>query len=149
MTPPRLSVVLPPGDDRGLAAQSVRAWARQALPADFYAIVAVDDRRQARRAERVRQSLRSHDQLVVDPGGGEIELYQTGADAARGEFLHFTESHAVPAPEAAEELLRHLDRTGAEAATLRSAHLARRGLAVLEKRLGEAARAQRTPAEGA
>jgi len=147
MDAPRLSVVLPLVDDRGLAAESVRAWARQTLPADRYEVVAVDDRRHARRAERVREALRPHDQLVVEAGGGEIELYQRGADAARGEFLLFTESHAVPAPEAAEELLRHLDRTGAEAATLRSAHLARRGLAVLEERLGEAARAERTEAE--
>lgn len=147
MATPRLSVVLPLGDDRGLAAESVRAWVRQTLSADVYEVVAVDDRRHARRAERVRQALRLHDQLVVDAGGGEIELYQRGADAARGELLLFTESHAVPAPEAAEELLRYLDRTGAEAATLRSAHLARRGLAVLEERLGEAARAERTPAE--
>jgi hypothetical protein len=147
MAAPRLSVVLPLGDDRGLAAESVRAWTRQTLPADLYEIVAVDDRRHARRAERVRQALRAHDQLVVVAGGGEIELYQGGAEAARGELLLFTESHAVPALEALEGLLRHLDRTGAEAATLRSAHLARRGLAALEERLGETARAERTPAE--
>jgi hypothetical protein len=146
MEPFRLSVVLPLGDHRGLAADSVHAWVRQSLPAALYEIVAVDDERRPRRTERARAALRPHDSLVVRGGGSEIELYQAGAEAARGEFLLFTESHAVPAPEAAEALLGHLDRTGAAAATLASAHLPRWGLAVLEERLGEAVRLERTGA---
>jgi hypothetical protein len=144
MEAPRLSVVLPLGDDRGLAAASARAWTRQSLPACLYELVAVDNARRPRHADRVRAALRPHDQLVVRAGASEIELYQAGADAARGEILLFTESHAVPAPESAEALLRHLDRTGAAAATLRSAHLPRRGLSVLEQRLAEVAQAERT-----
>jgi len=144
--PLRLSVVLPLGDDRGLAADSVRGWARQSLSAALYEIVAVDDERRPRRTEKARAALRPHDSLIVRGGGSEIELYQAGAEAARGEFLLFTESHAVPTREAAEALLGHLDRTGAEAATLPFAHLPRGGLAALEERLGEAVRHERTEA---
>jgi hypothetical protein len=144
MEPPRLSVVLPLGDHRGLAAESLTAWTRQSLPPVLYEVVAVDDGRRRRLTERVCRALRPHDSLVVREGGSEIELYQAGAEAARGEFLLFTESHAVPTPTTAEGLLGHLDRTGSVAASLSSAHLPRQGLAVLEERLGEVVRRERT-----
>lgn len=143
---PRLSVVLPLGDDRGLAPESVRAWTRQSLRAALYEVVAVDDGRRRRLTERARGTLRPHDSHVVRAGGSEIELYQAGAEAARGEFILFTESHAVPTCETAEALLGHLERTDAVAATLPSAHLSRGGLAALEERLGEVARRERTEA---
>jgi len=143
---PRLSVVLPLGDPRGLAVASVRAWVGQTLPAARYEVVAVDDKREPRRTARARQTLRANDLLIVKALGSEIELYQAGADAARGEFLLFTESHAVPAPHTAEALLEYFDRTGAPAATLRSAHMARGRLARLEARLDEVTRAERPKA---
>jgi hypothetical protein len=143
---PRLSVVLPLGDHRGLAVASVRAWVGQTLPAASYEVVAVDDQRERRHTPRVRETLRANDQFVVKARASEIELYQAGADAARGEILLFTESHAVPTPETGSALLRYLDRTGAPAATLRSAHIPRGALARLEARLGEATRSERPKA---
>ncbi|MCG6924430.1 MAG: hypothetical protein LJF30_03835 [Acidobacteria bacterium] len=146
MSTPRLSVVLPLGDHRGLAVASVRAWVGQNLPAASYEVVAVDDRRERRHTPRVRETLRANDLFVVNARASEIELYQAGADAARGEILLFTESHAVPAPETGAALLRYLDRTGAPAATLRSAHIPRGALARLEALVGQVARAERPEA---
>jgi len=130
-------VVLPLADHRGFAVASARAWSGQTLAAGRYEVVAVDDGRDPRRSERVHRVLRGADRLIVRPGGSEIELYQAGADAARGDVLLFTESHAVPAPDAAEALLRHFERSQAVAATLRSGHIPRHGLAKLEEWVGE------------
>ena len=139
-------MVLPLGDDRGLAVASARAWVGQTLPGARYEVVAVDDQRAPRRAAGVRQTLRADDVFIVKALAGEIELYQAGANAARGDFLLFTESHAVPTPRTAEALLDYFDCTGAPAATLRSAHIARGRLARLEERLGEVTRAERPEA---
>jgi hypothetical protein len=139
-----LSVILPLGDHRRLAVASARAWAGQTLDAGCYEIVAVADGRERRTEERVRQALRPSDRLLTLPGRSEIELYQGGAEAARGQTLLFTESHCVPEPDAARALVRFLEETGAPAATLASGHLRRRGLAPLEARLSDRARAERS-----
>jgi len=134
-----LSVVLPLVDDRGLAVRSARAWARQTLAADCYEVVAVDGGSDPRMAAEVKRCLRDRDRLLERPGRGEIELYDSGARAAAGTTLLFTESHCVPDEGAAEALLRHLDETGSVAATLASGHLPRGRLAELETLVGDRA----------
>jgi hypothetical protein len=145
MQAPRLSIVLPLVDDRGFAGASVGAWASQTLPAALYEIVAVDDGRRPRYTQELRRHLRDQDVLVERAGGSEIELYQKGAEVARGDLLLFTESHAVPLATTAEKLLCHFGRTGVETATLRSTHLPRPGLAALEEALGDRVRHERPP----
>ena len=130
-------MILPLGDHRGLAAASARAWAGQTLPADDYEIVAADGGGDPGLTADVRRALREGDRLLPFPGRSEIELYQGGAAAARGRTLLFTESHCLPEPDAAEELVCHLDETGARAACLASGHLKRGGLAPLEAALGD------------
>jgi hypothetical protein len=133
--------VLPLSDHRGLAVQGVRAWSEQSLAPEQYEVVAVGDGRRPRLHEQVRRVLRPRDRLLTFPGAGEIELYRGGAAAAAGATLLFTESHCIPERDTAFELVRFLGESGAKAATLRSGHLARGGLAALEAALGDRASA--------
>jgi hypothetical protein len=145
LSSPRLSVLLPLADHRGLALASARAWAAQTLAPERYEVIAVADGREPRTAERVRRALRPTDRLLTLPDRGEIELYQAGAEAATGPTLLFTESHCVPDPDAASALVHFLGATGTPAATLASGHLIRGGLAPLEARLDVRGRAERPP----
>ncbi|HXO20655.1 MAG TPA: glycosyltransferase family A protein [Thermoanaerobaculia bacterium] len=144
--PPDLSIVLPLVDDRGFGARAIDAWREQTLAPDRCEIVAVASREASPLAHHARQRLRPADRLLILPGADEIGLYQAGAEAARGDFLLFTEAHCLPLPDTAEALLRHLAASGASVATLSGAPIAPNAFARFESRLlHEGAAAQ--PAE--
>jgi hypothetical protein len=128
-------VIVPLDDHRGLALRSIEAWVRQSLSGECYEIVAPSGGRRRRLLRGVERRLRPQDRVLVVPGGAEIELYQAGADAARGELLLFTESHCVPDKGTAEAVVRFFTEERASAGTLRSAHISNGGLSGLEARL--------------
>jgi hypothetical protein len=105
-SPLALTVVLPLIDDRGHGESALISWTGQTLAADRFEIVAVTPRPGGRLERRARSLLRPHDRLEAAPGAAEMELYQAGARAARGDVLLFTEAHCLAEPDAAEALLR-------------------------------------------
>jgi hypothetical protein len=141
-----LTVVLPLIDDRGHGESALASWIGQTLAAERFEIVAVTPHPGDRLARRARSLLRSHDRLETAPGAAEMELYQAGARAARGEVLVFTEAHCLAEPDAAAALLRRLaepwtaapPRAGAAgpaAAQLAGEPLASNAFAAFETRL--------------
>jgi hypothetical protein len=105
-SPLALTVVLPLIDDRDYGALALASWTGQTLAAERFEIVAVTPRPGDRLARRARSLMRPHDRLEAAPGAAEMELYQAGARAARGELLLFTEAHCLAEPDAAEAVLR-------------------------------------------
>jgi hypothetical protein len=112
-SPPRLSVLLPLQDERETAIACVEAWRRQSLDPAAYEIVALAPGADTAMEEAVRPLLREADRWIARPGRDEYELYDIGAEAARGEFLFLTEAHCVPEHDCLEAMIEELERTGA------------------------------------
>jgi hypothetical protein len=106
-------VLLPLQDQRDSAVASVEAWVAQSADPDAYEIVGLAPGEDPELEEAVRPLLRDGDRWLVRPGMDEYELFDIGAEAARGEFLFLTEAHCVPDRDCLEAMLEELDRSGA------------------------------------
>jgi Glycosyl transferase family 2 len=111
--PPRLSVLLPLQDQRETAVASFRAWRDQTVDPATYEIIVLAPGEDADMEDAVRPLLREEDSWIARPGRDEYELFDIGADAARGEYLFLTEAHCVPEPDCLEAMFEELERTGA------------------------------------
>jgi len=111
--PPRISVLLPLQDERETAIGCVRAWTVQSLDPAAYEIIALAPGEDTDMEDAVRPLLRPADRWIARPGRDEYELFDIGAEAARGEFLFLTEAHCVPERDCLEAMTEELDRTGA------------------------------------
>ena len=127
----KLSVILPLVDSRGSAAEAAGAWARQTLPPHEYEIIAPSPSP----APSVEARLRSHDRVEIASGAGEVDLYAAGCRLARGEILLLTESHCIPEPDAAAELVRYFAESDVAAAHLDGPGISRSALARMEERM--------------
>ena len=112
-SPPTISVLLPLQDQRETAAACVEAWTDQSADPEAYEIVALAPGEDPKMEQAVRPLLRESDSWIVRPGRDEYELFGIGAEAARGEFLFFTEAHCVPESDCVEAMIEELERTGA------------------------------------
>ena len=134
---PALSVVVPLIDDRGLAETALASWTSQTLESGTFEIVAVAGVSPSGLGEGARSLLRSHDRLLDVEGGGEMDLYQAGAEAARSDVLLFTEAHCVAEPGTVESVVRHFRESSADATILGGVPLASNATARFETRLFE------------
>jgi hypothetical protein len=100
---PTLSVVVPLVDDRDNAGPCLDGWLTQAAGGRDTEIVLVTDDHHPQVA-RLRARLRTQDRVVSCSSREEIAFYVAGARAARGRLLLFTESHCIPASDAALRL---------------------------------------------
>lgn len=93
--------------------QSVRAWSEQSGDPASYEIIALAPGEDTQTETAVRPLLRPGDRWIERPGRDEYELFEVGANLARGEFLFLTEAHCVPESDCVQAILEELDRTGA------------------------------------
>ncbi len=89
---PRISVLLPLVDERGLRLDSVRSWVVNGPrdPASYELVVMLDDDA-AWKADELRCLLRSHDRVIHSHTDNEMELFHLAATHSRGEILLFSE----------------------------------------------------------
>lgn len=106
---PRVSVVIPMEDHRGVGLQAIHAWVEEQRcdPLDYELLVMTSERMQATEAA-LRHLLRPQDR-VVRCGGSDMDQYATGARLARGDILFFTEAHCLPEPETIAQTIDYLD----------------------------------------
>jgi glycosyl transferase family 2 len=110
---PRISVLLPLQDERETATACVEAWIGQSVDPSAFEIIALAPGEDVEVEESVRPLLRHGDRWIARPGRDEYELFDIGAEAARGEFLFLTEAHCVPDRDCIEAMIEELERTGA------------------------------------
>ena len=132
---PALSVIVPLVDPRGLALDCIAAWTRQR------------DARIASSwwwwASRPWTSLPPSADCCAPPTGSSRRrpqrgrAYNAGVAAAGADLLVLTESHCLPEPDTAAELLRSFAATDFDAACLGTLHLSPNRLARQEERLHE------------
>jgi GT2 family glycosyltransferase len=133
---PALSAIVPLVDPRGLVLDCIAAWTRQRDARDRVEVVVVGEPA-ADLTTAIRGLLRPSDQIVSATGRNEAVLYNAGVAAARAELLVLTESHCLPEPDTAAELLRSFAATDFDVACLGSLHLSPNRLARQEERLHE------------
>jgi hypothetical protein len=91
----------------------VRAWAeRQTLTRDRYELILLAPGFQPELEREARSFAGPHDQWIERPGANEWELFNVGAEAARGRYVFLTEAHCIAEPECLAAMLTHLERTG-------------------------------------
>ncbi len=139
-------MIVPLDDHRGFALRSIEGWTSQSLPGECYEILAPTGGRRRGLLRGVERRLRPQDRVLLAPGAGEIELYQAGADAARGELLLFTESHCLPDKGVAEAVVRFFSEGRAAAGSLKAGHISNGRLSRLEERMAREESAGRTRA---
>ncbi len=108
---PRISVILPMEDHRGLGIEAIESWVNEQRcdPQDFELIVIVDSATRALEPA-IRARLRPIDRLVHLPTRNEMQAYDAGARLARGEYLLLSEPHCLAEPQAIAEAI-HFFRT--------------------------------------
>ncbi|HEX3244082.1 MAG TPA: hypothetical protein VHX16_01620 [Chloroflexota bacterium] len=93
---PRISVLLPLVDDRGLGLDSVRSWiCNGARDPASYELVVMLNNDVACKADELQHLLRPHDQVICRDTDNELELFHLATTYARGEILFFSEGHCV------------------------------------------------------
>jgi hypothetical protein len=101
----RFSVIVPLEEHRGLAAESIAAWAsRQTFPRGDYEVIVVSDGSQPRLEQMMERLLGQGDRLLREAGANRTRLYDLGARSAYGEFVFLTESHCLPDKDCLVEL---------------------------------------------
>lgn len=99
MPAPRISVLLPLVDRRGLGLGSIESWVNNgATDPSSYEIVAVLDEASSDIQFAAREVLRPQDRLLTIPSENEIELIHAAACQARGDILFFSEGHCAALP---------------------------------------------------
>jgi hypothetical protein len=108
----RFSVIIPLQFHRDRALDCVRGWVTtQALPADEYELICILPARDPDRLrEPLARLLRPRDRLILSTTEHDMAQCVEGANAATGEFLLFTESHAWPERDVLREILAEFDR---------------------------------------
>ena len=133
---PDITVVIPMPDHRGWAVKGLRSWlCDQTLPASRYEVIACTDEADPALDAELASLLRPGDQLLRLPGADLMALYDAGARAARAPTVVLTESHCAADPRCLEEVLRHFEHTGDDAACLASDGASMSVVARLEQRL--------------
>lgn len=117
---PRVSVLLPMGDHRGLAMPAVQSWAQcqDASPAEYELILVLSSHVAYLRPD-LQPLLRENDR-IIDGQGVELEQYHQAATLARGDILFFTEPHCLAEPNTVSELIRYLDHTNVDGVCART-----------------------------
>ena len=101
MLAPDSSVLLPLQEDRGEGEACVRAWSRdQTISRERYELVVLAPGLDPLLEQAVRPMLEPGDQWIVHATPSEWELFNMGAERARGRFVFPTEAHCVPSPTA-------------------------------------------------
>jgi GT2 family glycosyltransferase len=103
----RISLVFPLCQERGTTTESLRAWARQTLPAERYEMIVVANESVVVDPVVIAQ-LRPHDRLVRGQFANLAHQFDAGVRAGSGEFLFLTESHCLPAPNCLDAMDRFL-----------------------------------------
>jgi hypothetical protein len=100
-TAPRFSVIIPLEEHRGQAVPCVRAWAdQQDFPRQqFELVIASPPDYPPAELEELLSLLARHDRLLHLAHHHDMNLCAEAAEAARGEWLFFTESHCLPEPQ--------------------------------------------------
>jgi len=113
---PRFSIVVPLYDCRDAGEGALASALGQAYPRERYEVIAVVD---ARARSRPAALPMCDDVLAVDADFAgvacEIELFDAGARAARGDWLYFIEGHTVLAEDALAMIDAHLELHGESA----------------------------------
>ncbi|HSR51747.1 MAG TPA: glycosyltransferase family A protein [Acidobacteriota bacterium] len=131
---PLLSVVIPLMDERGYGLRCLRGWNAQTLPRRHLELIVVDDGSRPDFARQVQSLLRPQDRFLQQPADDEMELYDLGCRAARGDLVLITEGHVLPEPDTAEELLRFFQDSECDAAMLDSDSIMRTEVSRMEDR---------------
>jgi hypothetical protein len=107
---PRVSVIIPLDDDRGLALRSVQSWvAGQRCDPSLFEVIALTGPGQRALEPAIRALLRPNDRLLCLETDNGMELSCQGAEAARGDILFFTDGHCVAEPDNVAETIAFLD----------------------------------------
>jgi hypothetical protein len=108
-----MSVLLPLQDGRDAGVECVRAWLSQDADPSEFELLALAPGEDPDLELAVRPLLRQRDRWLVKEGADEYELFDFGAERARGEFVFVTEAHCVPDPDCLSKMLAELERSGA------------------------------------
>jgi hypothetical protein len=106
---PRVSVILPMGDHRGLWREAIESWTTaQQCSAEDYELIVVLDHTVRHLEQSCRSILRAQDQLL-HANGVELKQYHAGATRARGDILFFSEPHCLAQTDTVAEIIRFMD----------------------------------------
>ncbi|MEX0961101.1 MAG: hypothetical protein WDZ63_17625 [Burkholderiales bacterium] len=132
---PKLSVLLPLQDDRGLAPEAVASWTQgQRCDSADHELLILFPPALAARAASVKPLLRECDRMI-EHDGNEMVLYNLGAELARAPGLFFTEAHCIAEPDSVSSAIAALQSGEAGAYCGHSTPLARNTLAKLDAAL--------------
>ena len=133
---PKLSVIMPMEDHRGLGQRAVESWTlgQRCALGDFELIVLID-RHTKDIEDGIRRVLRPQDQLIYADMENEMAQYHHGATLARSEVLLFTEPHCIAEPQAVDEINKFFANENADGLCVRSTPIADNRIAEMESRM--------------
>lgn len=134
----RLSIVVPFGDVRGVAAHLDGWLTGQAEEARCYQLVVLTNGVDEALEKDILTRLRPWDLLHRHQGLNRFQLYSKGAEVSQAPILLFTEDHCIPEAGTVAAVLAHFDADPtAQAATLRGKHINRGLVARMEQLINE------------
>ncbi len=117
-----ISVLLPLQEERKAGERCVRAWTQgQDHPRDRYEVIALAPGLEPELERAARGLLTPRDQWIAHPTTSEYELFNLGAEHARGRYVFLTEAHCIPEPDCLSAMVEHLEGgrlPGARGATI-------------------------------
>ena len=117
---PFLSVVIPLPDHRGHAFEAIESWLEQTCPRSDYEIVVIIDGREPELEQAVADLLSPNDQILLCEEASLHECYNSGARAAQGQVLLFTESHVKAHPDCVAEMIARFAKGDVDALAVAS-----------------------------
>ncbi|WP_204103818.1 MULTISPECIES: glycosyltransferase [Spirulina sp. CCY15215] len=131
-----ISVIIPLFDPRGQALKCVRSWVeKQTCDRSQYEVIVVADGTQSELESQIQPLLQPQDSLLHCQPEHEYELYNIGAQNARGSLLLLTELHCIAASNCITEVLDYFTTQNYDAACCRSESLNPNLIAKVEAKL--------------
>ena len=135
---PRVSVIMPIRDHRGLALDSVSSWVNaQTCVPELFEVIVILDETVTQLENSLRSLLRQHDRLLTVSTPNEMKQYDIGARQASGEYLFFSEPHCLAAPTTVVEIMTYFKTQPFDGFCAKSLPICRNRIAALEYRMFE------------
>lgn len=110
---PKISVILPMEDDRGMGLEAITSWINQDCDSDLFELIVVVDNSLEKLQCSYQALLRPNDRLIVH-NSHETEQYAVVAELTLGEIIFFTEAHCAATPSAIANAIEYLDTHDAD-----------------------------------